>query len=233
VAVSKELATKLEDRLPKSKICVIENGIDTAEFANIRESRRSLTGTPPNAVKIGIAGRLVPVKRVDLFIRTAHYMANNHREFSASYHIYGDGPLREQLELLSRELGVSHLVSFEGHIPELATELGSLDILMMTSDHEGTPMVLLEALAIGVTVIAHSTGGIKDILDHGKCGFLVDLHTPYGYASELIKALRNNDRLAMHEKVAPCEHLETRYSATRNAEQYVLLYRNLTDFMTL
>jgi glycosyltransferase involved in cell wall biosynthesis len=230
VAVSNDLVSRLDGTLPRGKLCVIENGIDPTEFAAQKQSRQNRINDRQGAVKIGIAGRLVPVKRVDLFLRTVHYMKNNHPELSASYHIYGDGPLRVQLEQSSRELGVSHLVHFEGHRPEICTELASLDILMMTSDHEGTPMVLLEALALGVPVIAHSTGGIIEVLDHGKCGILVDDHTACGYASQLAEIMDSSDRYAMRGQQAICRHLDTRFSATRNAEQYLSLYKKLTGW---
>ena len=144
-------------------------------------------------------------------------MMENHPELSISYHIYGDGPLREQLEILCKELGISHLVHFEGQCHEIATELASLDALMMTSDHEGTPMVLLEALALGVPVIAHSTGGIAEVLDHGTCGSLVEDHSPSGYASKLVHIIINSNRHSAHEKQTICRHLETRFSAARKA----------------
>lgn len=228
IAVSSDLASMLENRHPNKKLRIIQNGIDLDEFTALRSTHPSSRDKHHGAVKIGIAGRLVPVKRVDLFIETAHYMMEHHPEFTISYHIYGDGPQRQQLELLTHELSVSHLVHFEGHANEISAELASMDVLMMTSDHEGTPMVLLEALALGVTVIAHSKGGITEVLDNGKCGFLVNNHSPSGYAARLVDVINCADRHELPGQKMICHHLESKYSASRNAEQYVSVYRMLT-----
>ena len=134
--------------------------------------------------------------------------------------------------MLTSELGVSHLVHFEGHRNEISSELAGLDALMMTSDHEGTPMVLLEALALGVPVIAHSTGGIIEVLDHGKYGFLVDDHSPSGYASQLVKLIASPGRQEAPGQQAICRHLETGFSASRNAGEYVSIYKMLTGWKT-
>ncbi len=231
VAVSNDLAAILEGSLPSRKLRIIENGIDPDEFTALRVAHLKTRKSMHTPLKIGIAGRLVPVKRVDLFINTANYMILNHPEVTASYHIYGDGPLRERLVRLCRELGVADQISFEGHCEEFSTALAGLDVLMMTSDHEGTPMVLLEALAIGVPVIAHSAGGITEVLDNGNCGRLVTDHSPAGYADELVKLFSNTGRGTTPQPVI-CDRLYSHFSATRNAALYHALYKQVTGSTT-
>lgn len=227
VAVSTDLAQRLADRFPAAKTRVIENGIDLEELARLRQSRAAGNGSRRDTARIGIAGRLVAVKRVDLFLRAARHLLDHHPELQADFHIYGDGPLRSDLGHLSSELGLSERVHFEGHRDDMHAQLVQLDALLMTSDHEGTPMVLLEALALGVPVIAHACGGIPEVLDHGRCGVLVEDHSPGGYAAALANQLAGTGQSAAPRTAAIRDHLENRYSASRNARLYTDLYMEL------
>jgi len=233
VAVSNNLAERLARTIPAEKLCVIENGIDLEEFITVRKTRLEHINKRPGEFRIGIAGRLTPVKRVDIFIRTADYIIKHHPETPAAFHIYGDGPLRSDLEILAQSLGISQQVHFHGHRDDIREELATLDVLLMTSDHEGTPMVLLEALATGVDVIAHATGGIGEILNHGECGVLVHEHTPQGYAKEVIKLAENTTDANGHRHRATCSSLEDRFSAALNAAKYTRLYRDQASTRTI
>ena len=68
-----------------------------------------------------------------------------------SFHIFGDGPLRDNLEILSQRLGTRNIVHFEGHCDDILARLQEVDAIIITSDHEGLPMILLEAMALGST----------------------------------------------------------------------------------
>ena len=172
VAVSQDLADILQKSLPKHKISVIENGIDIDSFLQ-QEPHTSKSSKQNSALSIAIAGRLSPVKRIDIFIRTAQHMKQSHPELNLSFHIYGDGPLREELEQLSKQLQTTDIVHFERHCTNIKEALDKTDILLMTSDQEGLPMILLEAMATRVPIVAHAIGGIPNLLDYGKCGILV------------------------------------------------------------
>ena len=224
VAVSNNLADILASTLPAGKIRVIENGIDLQAFTALQEKRLEYIKSRPGEFRIGIAGRLTPVKRVDIFIRAADYVIKHHPEIPAAFHIYGDGPLRSELEMLAQSLGISPRVHFHGHSDDMHEELASLDALLMTSDHEGTPMVLLEALATGVDVIAHATGGIDEILNQGECGALVHEHTPQGYANEVARLAENKTNAGSDEHRTICSSLDERFSAASNASKYAEIY---------
>ncbi|MBK8163202.1 MAG: glycosyltransferase [Gammaproteobacteria bacterium] len=148
IAVSDDLAGILGKTFPAEKICVIENGIDFESVHRRNNKTHTIPDTQTANLKVGFAGRLVPVKRVDLFIQTARYILDHYPDLKTSFHIFGDGPLREQLEQLSRDLATDRIVHFEGHCNNIHEELQKLDVLLMTSDHEGLPMILLEAMAL-------------------------------------------------------------------------------------
>ena len=228
IAVSEDLAGTLAQTFPPAKIRVIENGIDAESLSQ----SLTLTETKPPLkepiLKIGIVGRLVHVKRIDLFIQTARLLHDHYPDLKVSFHIFGDGPLREDLETLSRSLDTSRFVHFEGYCENITREILTLDILMMTSDHEGLPMVLLEAMALQTSIIAHKVGGIPNLLGNGTCGVLVDKHTPSGYAKAIYRLTTNPDNRYKLVKNAYVR-VKSRYSSGENALSYYEQYTELVN----
>jgi glycosyltransferase involved in cell wall biosynthesis len=98
----------------------------------------------------------------------------------------------------------------------------------MTSDHEGLPMILLEAMALRTPVIAHAVGGIPILLDQGACGVLVHEHNASGYGDEIYKLAHNPEMRSNIQKNA-LARVSTHYSAEKNADAYLLEYRELTS----
>ncbi|MES0328015.1 MAG: glycosyltransferase, partial [Gammaproteobacteria bacterium] len=191
IAVSDDLAEILQKDFPADKIKVIENGIDLATLTTTVKSVKLDIEQNVPSFRIGIAGRLVPVKRVDLFIKAAAELLNTRPELKTSFHIFGDGPLRAELTTLSKKLNIEKMIHFEGHCENMRQELANLDILLITSDHEGLPMVLLEAMALKTAVIAHDVGGIPTVLKQGECGVLVSEHQPLAYADAIYKLIES------------------------------------------
>ena len=226
IAVSQDLATILEKDFPAHKIHIIENGIELKSLTPHDNQNDARPTNEQRFFRIGIAGRLVSVKRVDLFIRTARQFIDEHPELAVSFHIYGDGPLRGELESLNHELQTGKHVHFEGHTDEIHTKLQELDLLMMTSDHEGLPMVLLEAMALRLPVIAHAVGGISNLLDRGSCGVLVDDHSPTGYADAIYRLIEDNENRVNITKNA-LARLAEHYSAENNAAAYRKKYEEI------
>jgi len=226
IAVSGDLAVLLRQTFPSRKIHVIENGIDLNSLYNHAVESTSAADTKPDTLRIGLAGRLAPIKRVDLFIKTARYIQDNHPDIKAEFYIFGDGPLRSELEILSQELHTDAIIHFEGHCKDISEKLQGMDILIMTSDHEGLPMILLEAMALKVPVIAHAVGGIPVLLDNGTCGALVRDHRPEGYADEIHRLSQSITlRTELTEKALA--RVKACYSAEENARQYLAQYNEI------
>jgi glycosyltransferase involved in cell wall biosynthesis len=165
-----------------------------------------------------------PISVVLLFIETAMHTHEHHPDLKTIFHIYGDGPIREELENLSRELETDSFVHFEGHCDNIVTKLEEMDILLMTSDHEGLPMILLEAMALQLPVIAHAVGGIPVLLDQGSCGVLVYKHNAQAYGNEIYQLAHNPELYSNIQQKAQAR-VCTRYSADKNAGVYLLEYR--------
>lgn len=221
IAVTRELGARLTGAFPGEKIVVIENGVDTAGVraekgtAEFRTAERDVT-------HIGIVGRLVEVKRVDLFLETAAVLLRQFPRRDWRFHVFGDGPERARLEGVCERLRISNSVTFHGHRHDIATCIAGLDALVICSDHEGLPMTALEAAALEVPTVAHAVGGLVEVV---PCEFQVARHEVEGYRDGILRALCADGRTIAESHARDIlEH----YSAQRNAERTHALYEHMT-----
>ena len=226
ISVSAELESRLRQQFPPAKIRIIENGVDLETIQGQYRQKQSINRSCADKFTVGFVGRLVPVKRVDLLIRTAAYLHNIQPQIEINFLIYGEGPLRANLEKLSRELGTTKKVHFLGHSDDITRHIRAMNALILTSDHEGLPMVVLEAMALQVPVIAHAVGGLPTALDHGECGILVNEPDPEAYAHAILDLAGDPDKSARlasagYKRVREC------YSAEQNAGAYCKEYLDL------
>ena len=163
---------------------------------------------------------------MDIFIETARYILDHHPDLTASFYIFGDGPIRDELENLSRELGADSFIHFEGHCDDIISKLDGMDMLLMTSDHEGLPMTLLKAMVLQIPVIAHAVGGIPILLDQGSCGVLVHEHNAPSYGNEIYRLARNPELYSDIRQKA-LARVKKCCSAEKNANDYLLEYSSI------
>lgn len=220
IAVTEELRGKLALTYPPQKLVTIENGLDINSVRTAAQPPAPIREPAPDAWHVGIVGRLEPVKRVDLLLDTAAALANDGQAWQ--FHILGDGGLRPRLE--AQALGLNN-VHFHGHRRDIPACLAALDALVMCSDHEGLPMTLLEALAVGIPVVAHDVGGLHLVLQGEAGGLLVGDHNPAGYAGALqsLRALSSEARQALVTRGQA--RLQQHYTAQANAQRVTDLYR--------
>jgi len=217
IAVSTQLEERLE-RLFPGKVHKIFNFIDVDDTRRHWKTAMETDGRTPC---IGIVGRLVPVKRVDIFIRTLAML--NQQGLACRGVIVGNGPLEPELRQLTVDLGIADKIDFKGFVNPAAAEMTKLDVLLMTSDHEGLPMTLLEALALEIPVVAHHVGGIPEVLDNGRCGWLVQDHSPEGYTRALTQSLtKSTDR--KHKTDSGLMHVHQLFGAEANTVKYTDVY---------
>lgn len=220
ISVSEALGRELRRVYPADRIVVIENGVDVdgirAQIAPVE-----IRTADPEATHVGIVGRLVPVKRIDLFLKTVALLIQQDLERRWRFHVFGDGPLRGALEADAERRQISPLVNFHGHRDDIARCLAGLDVLVICSDHEGMPMTALEAAVVGVPTVAHAVGGLSEVIPRE---FLVTQHEAQGYRDAVLRALRPDARI-ITDTVA--RETCIRYSATRNAALTHALYERL------
>jgi glycosyltransferase involved in cell wall biosynthesis len=214
VAVSSELARLLQN--PRgAPLWTIHNGIAAAP-ESVRTDRKA--DAAPRV--IGFAGRFVPVKRVDLLLRTAAEVKSR-MTTPTRFELAGDGPLLADLRGLSAQLQIDDIVSFIGFQSDLWPTLARWDALMLTSDHEGLPMVCLEALAAGLPVIARRVGGLSEIVTTLEQGCLIDTAEPRALAEATLSYLDGNAH-AQRRSLLPHS-----FSAEAMASSYADLYARL------
>jgi len=220
IAVTRELAGRLAKDFPAGKIAVIENGVDLESL--VRE--RGVPGfrvAEPSAIHVGIAGRLVDVKRVDLFLEAAALLLRECPERRWRFHIFGDGPNGPDLQRLAARLQVDDKVIFHGHRRDIVTCVAGLDVLVISSDHEGMPMISLESVALAVPTVAHAVGGLVEVV---PAEFLVSQHDARGYKAGVLRALGADARAIAASRG---KEVATRFSAARNAERVRALYEEV------
>jgi glycosyltransferase involved in cell wall biosynthesis len=226
IAVSSEIHSLLCRRYTSDKVIRIHNGINLHKISYKRDRysvRRSL-GIAGDECIVGAVGRLTRVKGHDELLRAFRLLKES--IVHSKCLIVGDGPLMSELTLLARTLGIANDVIFVGHRDDVYDLINCMDIFVLPSLHEGIPMVLLEALALGKPVIASSVGGVPEVVSHGKTGLLVKP----GSAKELVQSMT----LLIREKAygdvlskAGQELVLDRFSATQMANQTAAVYCSL------
>lgn len=216
ISVSKDLTRKLSNAFPVQHIHTIENGIDS-EALNKQPPAQDIRENAEDHLHIGIVGRLEPVKRVDLFIQTAHQLLSSEPQLKLKFHVVGDGKLKDDLMVLAAQLGIDGEIVFYGHRSDSTAAIAALDIVVMCSDHEGTPMTALETLALGKPLVAHNVGGLSEVLAEYP-QLLVDDHSANGYSAHLRHLFKN----PIHT------NLKAIYTSKENAERTLQLYLRVT-----
>jgi len=162
---------------------VIPLGFDLGQFTQVSKSRgklRSDLGLCENGNSlVGIVGRLTDIKNHRLFIESISLLLSGERNTSARFLIVGDGELRRDLEEMTRELALTDRVIFTGWIKDLKSFYADLDVLAVTSNNEGTPVAVIEAMAAEVPVIATDVGGVRELIADFETG-----NPPEGWESE-------------------------------------------------
>jgi glycosyltransferase involved in cell wall biosynthesis len=194
ITVSHDMQERLSHKRWADKIVCIHNGINTDRIratSSREEVRRSL-GILDDDFIIGTACRLVPTKRIDLLIEAFRYVNQEHPKVLLM--ICGNGPLRTELEVQAKRTGISSRIRFLGHRDDIYDVMSVFDLFVMTSEHEGIPMALLEAMALGLPVVVPLVGGIPEIVPEGNAGTFIREYSRSGVAQALEKAILNLSR---------------------------------------
>jgi glycosyltransferase involved in cell wall biosynthesis len=162
-----ELCTKFGVGRP-GQYQVVPLGLDLSLFKKASESRgklRSDFGLTDNGGNlVGTVGRLTAIKNNRLFLESISALRKENNEIQARFLIVGDGELRSDLEGMTKDLELVDRVIFTGWIRDLASLYANLNVLAVTSDNEGTPVALIEAMAASVPVIATDVGGVRELI---------------------------------------------------------------------
>ena len=172
---------------------VIPLGLDLDRFLAVDRADgalRSLLGLEPGTPLIGAVGRLVPIKANEVLLEAVARLAGVHLA------LIGDGEERVRLTRLVETMGLVGRVHFTGWWPDVPNAVGDLDLVVLTSNNEGTPVALIEAHAAGKAVVATDVGGVRHVVTDGVTGWLARAGDAQGIASLIEDALADRVRLA-------------------------------------
>ncbi|MBW2707728.1 MAG: glycosyltransferase [Deltaproteobacteria bacterium] len=170
VAISRTQKMDLSEKFriaPDHKIKIIPLGFDLAPFLRstaLKGRFRNSIGLLSGSILVGIVGRLVAIKHHDMFLKMAKIFLKRNPDIDAKFILVGDGELREELEARVETLGLKNHISFCGWRRDLPEVYADLDVLALTSENEGTPVSIIEAMASGTPVISTDAGGVLDLL---------------------------------------------------------------------
>ncbi len=216
------------------KIAVIPLGLEMEKLLNMA---RSCDDT--SLFRVGIVGRLVPIKNHRMFLEAAKLFLNKQKLPSGScgFFIIGDGELREKLEAYALKLGIEGFVKFLGWMRDVPKVYSSLDVVVLTSLNEGTPVSLIEAMAAARPVIATDVGGVRDLFiktkDYGittnnrirlyENGILCKNHDAQGL-KEALCLFYDNPRLRQEMATCARNFVRDRFSKERLIKDIEMLY---------
>jgi glycosyltransferase involved in cell wall biosynthesis len=198
ICVSELVRRSYAERFPAlaGSFMEIPNGVRMQDYEKLppRAECRAQFKLLPGAKLIGTVGRMVPVKNHKLLIE-ALFRA---RQTVSDVHlaIIGEGDMRESLAAYAADLGVSEYVSLVKETRKIDYFYGAIDIFCLSSDSEGMPLTLLEALASGVPVVSTEVGGISEVIESGKNGYLVPKGSAEFLAKRIVELLQDPSKAA-------------------------------------
>lgn len=181
--------------VPAERLGLVHNGVDTEAYipnSTSNELRKEIN-VPRDAPLIGFVGRLEYEKGPDLFLRAVDQV--HQVQPDAHFVIVGDGLMRNQLEAMCGHLRLDNHVHFVGWRANMNDVYPALDFLAHTSRSDGTSLVLLEAMACGCPTIGLAVGGVPEIIENEKTGFLAGAGDWEGIAFRIIQLLNQPERL--------------------------------------
>ena len=218
--ICRDSVAKLYHIEPDSIPCIY-NGIDIGRFRNPGTRRQPEYGK----MRFVSVGRLCIQKNYPLLLRTASRI---HEQWPGTeFFILGDGEQRDSFteQIAAHDAGgYIHLL---GNVSDVPSHLWDADAFLMTSDYEGLPMTVLEAMAAGLPIISTKAGGIADVVQDGQNGFLVECGDEAGLVDAADKLCRSPE-LCRKYSAASIE-LSRKYSMERMAQQYLSLYTDKTE----
>jgi len=222
VAVSDQIAHELiRSGVPPGTVAVIDNGISAAPVdPAARESVRAELAIPEERALLVHVGRLARSKRIDLLLEC---VAQLPAQLGATLLLAGEGEERERLGQLARHLGLGERVRFCGYRRDVARLLSAADLFVLSSEREGLPISILEAMAAACPIVSTRVGAIPRVLEDGTDAWLVPPRDGPALLGALLEALSAPDQARARARHAQ-DKFAARYSQRAMGERYLRIY---------
>ena len=214
---------------PSRKFSIIPLGFDLTLFLNSEINRGKLREElhiPENIYLVGIVGRLTGIKNHALFLRSVVRVLEKVADIR--FLIIGDGELAGELKDLADNLQIQDKVVFLGWRGDMPLIYADLDLVVLTSLNEGTPVTLIEAIASGKAVVSTTVGGVPDIVSDGETGILAPVEDEERLAEAIIDLLKHPDKRKDFGERGR-ESVRNKYTKERLVADVARLYENLSS----
>jgi glycosyltransferase involved in cell wall biosynthesis len=235
VAISERLKDELCEKFqiaPPKKFVTIELGLPLERFLKLPERGlfRQKFNLGDDAILIGTLGRLAPIKNHQKMLAVMAELIHRHPDKDIHLIIGGTGVLENELRESTARLGLMEKVHFAGLVEDLPQFYADIDMALLTSDNEGTPVTLLEAQAAGKWVVAPNVGGIADVLN-SQAGSLVMPNQVSAYVAALSSVIETGSQRAASSLTAR-EKIVQRFNSSNLSDNIDHLYRILLNKTT-
>jgi len=221
VAINRETIFELQEvGVSLERIVTIPNGVET-DSLNYKRAY-----TINGQVTVIFVGRLHPSKGVEVLLGAFNQVVLNRPDMGWRLWILGEGPLKPELELMARQLGIAQQVKFWGRVDDVPVYLTQADLFVLPSRTEGISNALLEAMAHGLPCVATRIGGNVDLIRHGENGLLVKPESESELV-EAIKLLATDENLRCNVGKVARQTIEREYSLESVVRRYITLYKSL------
>lgn len=206
---------------PDAKVSVIPLGFEWESFFHNQESTslRERYKIPEDKFVIAIIGRIVPIKNHQLFVEVAHGVIKKLAD-KVHFVVIGDGESRTEVENLVKRKELERFFTFTGWLMVNGNLYKELDLVLLTSRNEGTPVVIIEALVSGTPVIASSVGGVPDVFKFYDKKHLISSFSPQPYVDCVLNCIRNS--CTVHKDTS--QKVRQYYSVARLLDDIKKLY---------
>ena len=183
-----------------------------------------LPTNPKDSFVIGSAGRFVPVKDYLFMVEIAKEVSKETDKIV--FELAGEGPMLSRIEEAITRHGLESQFKLRGFMADIDMFYRGLDAYINTSIHEGVPMSVLEAMAVGLPAIAPRVGGLSEIVTDGIDGFLIEERSPSLFAKKCL-TLYSDEKQRRRMSTAAREKIVSQFSVEQMVKEYLELYLHL------
>ncbi|SFU55858.1 Glycosyltransferase involved in cell wall bisynthesis [Pontibacter akesuensis] len=224
IPVSGDAEQALRKFVSDAKLKLILNGVDTVAFTrnNEKQDLRRELNIPEEHIVVTTAAVFREQKRLDNFIKIAKGVSAKFK--NVSFVLVGDGPEKEKILELSKPLLTVGNIYFAGLQQNVKPYFNITDIYLMTSDFEGLPIALLEAMSMGCAVVATSVGGIPEVIENGVSGLLSQAGDVDSLEKDVTLLIENKD-MRVDLAIKARERIVQHFSMKKMVQELEDVYR--------
>jgi glycosyltransferase involved in cell wall biosynthesis len=229
VAVAEEVARSVQRLYGIQRCRVISNGIPTEYYARPQTPRsewRAREGFRDNDVLFVCVARFAPQKNHELLLKA--FAEGPASDPNAHLILVGEGALQERLEDQAKNLGLARRVHFLGLRTDIPDVLGATDVFVLSSDYEGSPLSVMEAMASGLPIVSTAVGGVPDLFENGKEGLIVQPGDVQDLSNSMTYLLGNRE-VRVSLGTAAARRARENYDTSMMVRAYEELYEDLVN----